>query len=286
MWHTASFLVGAGLLAALASCAAPQAAPSAPAQRPAADHPVYTYVIVHGAWGGSWDWKDVDHRLRADGHDVYRPSLTGQGERVHLASPDIDLTTHINDVVNVILFEKLHDIILVGHSYWGMVITGVADKVPERIKAMVYVDAFLPEDGQSLNTARPAPAGGAASAPAGRGGAGGMAGRVVNGMVPPMGTVSANPPHDVPQSAKTFSEAISLKNPAGKVIPTVYLLLIDPGRTAQQDTFYPFYQRAQSRGWTTWSFESDHNAQRSHPAELVKFLEDAPTGAKAARPTP
>ena len=102
-------------------------------------HPVYTYVIIHGAWGGAWDWKDIDHRLRADGHDVYRPTLTGQGERVHLATPDIDLTTHITDVVNVIKFEKLQDIILVGHSYGGMVITGVAEKLADRIKAMKFI---------------------------------------------------------------------------------------------------------------------------------------------------
>jgi pimeloyl-ACP methyl ester carboxylesterase len=85
----------------------------------------YTYVLVHGASGGGWDWKTMDELLTADGHTVYRPTLTGLGENVHLSNPDIDLTTHINDIANVILFEDLKDVVLVGHSYGGMVITGV-----------------------------------------------------------------------------------------------------------------------------------------------------------------
>ena len=103
-----------------------------------------TFVIVHGAWGGGWSWKEVDHLLTADGHTVYRPTLTGQGERVHLASPSVGLDTHIADIVNVIKFENLHDIVLVGHSYAGMVITGVAQQVPDRISRLIYLDALLP----------------------------------------------------------------------------------------------------------------------------------------------
>jgi pimeloyl-ACP methyl ester carboxylesterase len=108
------------------------------------------YVIVHGAWGGSWAFRKVDSLMTEQGAIVYRPSLTGQGERVHLASADIRLTTHIQDVVNTILFEDLQDIILVGHSYGGMVITGVAEQIPERIRKLVYLDAILPEDGESV----------------------------------------------------------------------------------------------------------------------------------------
>lgn len=100
-----------------------------------------TFVIVHGAWGGSWSFKKNDALLTENGFNVYRPNLTGQGERVHLASPDIDLNTHILDVVNTILYEDLHDIILMGHSYGGMVITGVADSIPERISHLIYMDA-------------------------------------------------------------------------------------------------------------------------------------------------
>ena len=109
-----------------------------------------TYVIVHGAWGGGWDWRRVDSILTTRGHEVYRVTLTGLGERVHLANPSIGLTTHIEDVVNTIRWEELRNVVLVGHSYGGMVITGAADRVPERIRALIYVDAFLPDSGESL----------------------------------------------------------------------------------------------------------------------------------------
>src|SRR6476659_2841608 len=110
-----------------------------------------TYVIVHGAWGGGWAFKEVDRLLSADGNKVYRPTLTGQGERVHLANSNVDLSLHIQDIVNVILWENLHDVVLVGHSYGGMVVTGVADRVPDRIGHLVYLDALVPENGQSAD---------------------------------------------------------------------------------------------------------------------------------------
>src|SRR5215217_2713392 len=109
-----------------------------------------TIVIVHGAWGGAWAFKKVEALLRQKGFEVYRPQLTGQGDRVHLARPDIGLNIHIDDVVNMLLYEDLRDIILVGHSYGGMVITGVADRVPDRIKRLVYLDALVPNDGESV----------------------------------------------------------------------------------------------------------------------------------------
>src|SRR6056297_1891966 len=112
--------------------------------------PAPTVVIVHGAWGGGWDWKEAAGELESLGYRVYRPTLTGLGERRHLLSPDIDLTTHITDVVNVLRFEQLEDVILVGHSYGGMVITGVAEEVPERLEQLVYFDAFLPFDGECV----------------------------------------------------------------------------------------------------------------------------------------
>jgi pimeloyl-ACP methyl ester carboxylesterase len=109
-----------------------------------------TYVLVHGAWGGSFGWRKVRPLLQQAGHQVFTPSLTGLGERAHLATPQVDLSTHIQDVSNAIWYEDLTDIILVGHSYGGMVVTGVADRMPERIQHLVYLDAFLPRDGQSL----------------------------------------------------------------------------------------------------------------------------------------
>jgi pimeloyl-ACP methyl ester carboxylesterase len=109
-----------------------------------------TYVLVHGAWGGSYGWNKVRPRLQQAGHTVFTPSLTGQGERAHLATPEVNLSTHIQDVANTIWYEDLSDIILVGHSYGGMVVTGVAERMPERVQHLVYLDAFLPADGQSL----------------------------------------------------------------------------------------------------------------------------------------
>jgi pimeloyl-ACP methyl ester carboxylesterase len=107
-----------------------------------------TFVLVHGAWHGGWCWRFVRPLLK--GHEVHAPSLTGLGERKHLARPDIDLDTHIADVVSLLEMEDLSNVILVGHSYGGMVVTGAADRVPARIARLVYLDAFVPEDGKCL----------------------------------------------------------------------------------------------------------------------------------------
>ena len=109
-----------------------------------------TYVLVHGGWDGGWAWTPVAKKLRAAGHEAFTPTLTGSGERVHLASPEIDLDTHILDVANVLCYEGLYDVALVGSSGGGMVITGVAERVPERIGHLIYLDAFVPQDGQSI----------------------------------------------------------------------------------------------------------------------------------------
>lgn len=109
-----------------------------------------TFVLVHGAWHGGWCWRRVADRLRAKGHYVLTPALSGVGERSHLKPEDINLTTQVNDVVGEIKWRELNDIVLVGHSYGGMVITGVAEQMRERIAAIVYLDAFMPGDGQSL----------------------------------------------------------------------------------------------------------------------------------------
>jgi pimeloyl-ACP methyl ester carboxylesterase len=109
-----------------------------------------TYVLVHGGGHGGWCYQRVARALRAKGHEVYTPTLTGLGERQHLLSAAVDLNMHIVDVVNVLEFEDLRNVILVGHSYGGMIITGVADRVPERIGNLVYLDAAYPQNGQSL----------------------------------------------------------------------------------------------------------------------------------------
>jgi pimeloyl-ACP methyl ester carboxylesterase len=107
-------------------------------------------VLVHGAWHGAWCWKRVLARLRAAGHEVFAPTLTGCGERLHLAGPAVNLQTHIADVVSLLEAEELREVVLVGHSYAGMVITGVADRAGARLRSLIYLDAFVPEDGRSL----------------------------------------------------------------------------------------------------------------------------------------
>ncbi len=109
------------------------------------------FVLVHGAWHGGWCWRRVADRLTARGHYVTAPTLTGVGERSHLASDAVDLTMQVTDVVNEIKWKDLDNIVLVGHSYGGMVISGVAEQLQPRIAAIVYLDAFLPLDGQSLS---------------------------------------------------------------------------------------------------------------------------------------
>ena len=115
-----------------------------------------TFVIVHGAWGGAWSWnKFVVPMLREAGQTVFAATLTGLGERSHLSSPEVSLDTHIQDVVNILFYEDLTDVILVGHSYGGNVITGVADRVPERLQQLVYLDAATPVDGEASGDSWP-----------------------------------------------------------------------------------------------------------------------------------
>src|SRR5216683_3966176 len=115
------------------------------------------FVLVHGAWSGAHGFRKLRGPLRAAGHEVFTPSLTGIGERVHLSSPQVNLTTHVTDVVNTILYEDLTDIVLLGYSYGGMVVTGALEHVADRVSHLVYLDAFKPDDGQSLRDLSGAP---------------------------------------------------------------------------------------------------------------------------------
>jgi len=157
-------------------------------------------LIVHGAWGGAWQFAKIDSLLREQGYDVRRVTLTGLGERAHFASPDIELETHIEDVLNVTRFEDLADIILVGQSYGGMVISGVADRLPERIARLVYLDAMVPDDGDSaaalIGNRLP------------------LSEMTRDGFIIPVWVKPGKPhPIDVPHPLKTFTDPISLKNP-------------------------------------------------------------------------
>src|SRR4051812_23470984 len=113
--------------------------------------PAATFVLVHGAWHGGWCYKEVAHLLRQAGHEVYTPTLTGLGERAHLMSRTIDLSTHIEDILAVIRCENLSDVVLCGHSYGGMVIAGVAEQIADKLRTLVFLDAFVPENGKSLS---------------------------------------------------------------------------------------------------------------------------------------
>lgn len=109
----------------------------------------HNFVLVHGAWHGGWCWARVAERLRRGGHEVFTPTLTGLGERSHLLRAGINLTTHITDVVNVFKWEELGDVVLCGHSYGGMVIAGVAEQMAPKIRSIVFLDAFVPKNGDS-----------------------------------------------------------------------------------------------------------------------------------------
>ncbi|HEY3190963.1 MAG TPA: alpha/beta hydrolase family protein [Solirubrobacteraceae bacterium] len=109
-----------------------------------------TFVLVHGAWHGGWCWRRVAAPLRAAGHEVHAPTLTGLGERAHLLGRHVDLATHVQDVAQLLFYEDLREVVLVGHSYGGMVIAGVAERAPERLAQLVYLDAFVPLDGRSM----------------------------------------------------------------------------------------------------------------------------------------
>ncbi len=222
------------------------------------ENPSYTYVLIHGASGGGWDWKYMDQLLSAEGHTVYRATLTGLGERAHLASPDINLTTHIDDVANLILFEELEQVVLVGHSYGGMVITGVMDRMPENIKQVFFLDAFVPADGMAAVDLW-----------------GDFSGhKIVDGLVHFSWLDNTKPvPGDVPQSYKTLTEPVSFDNPKALALPVTYVPFVEgvvQGKA--RSAFDPSWKLAMARGWTVKTLESDHNAQRSHPRELAELL--------------
>lgn len=220
-----------------------------------------TYVIVHGAWGGGWAFRRVEELLRARGHNVYRPTLTGLGERSHLAGPHVGLGTHVEDVVNVLLFEDLRDVVLVGHSYGGVVITGVADRVPERVRSLVFLDALVPNDGESAVAAI-----GPRAAWVKQLERDGL-------LVPPWVKADQPPPKDVPHPSKTFTDPVSYKNEAAKRLPATYILTVEAGATA--DDFDAQAERARARGWTVLRMQADHNPQRTAPEALAELLDKA-----------
>jgi pimeloyl-ACP methyl ester carboxylesterase len=236
-----------------------------------------TFVLVHGAWHGSWCWKRVRPALQALGHEVFTPTLTGVGERSHLLSPGVNLETHIDDVVNVIVWEDLSHVVLCGHSYGGAVISGVADRVAERIGALVYLDAFVLEDGQSIHDTLPA---------AHRDLQVDLAQKVGDGWkVPPIpGEVFNVNPADrawvdsqcTMQPLATFQQPLKLRAALHAPIRTTFILA-----TGFHDSpFPPHYERARVKGWATATIDSGHDVMLDRPEELTAVL----AGIAAAEP--
>lgn len=238
------------------------AAESAPATaKPAQAGKQPVLVTVHGAWAGGWHFKKIAPLLEAQGWKVYRPSMSGLGEHFNTARTDIGLATHIDDIVNFILFEDLHDVILLGHSYGGMVITGVADRIPERISRLVYLDAFVPNDGENLLSLRKA-----GTLPVEQ--------MAKDGFMIPNWVKPGKPyPIDVPHPLKTFTDPIALKNQAVVAkIPATYILTVEKGKKPEDDSFHPASERAKARGWPVLIMEGDHNPHWRQPEALVELL--------------
>lgn len=220
-----------------------------------------TFVIVHGAWGGAWQFKKTAEELTKLGNTVYRPTLTGLGDRYHLSDSTIGLPIHAQDVINSILFEDLKDLVLVGHSYGGMVITAVADSIPERIKKIVYLDAFLPEDGESV-------ADFIFRDQIGKG----LFANLESGFIKPFWVKDTSKlPRDVPHPLRTMTDHITLKNENRKLIPSTYILTFE-GDDPVNDDFYYFYERAKNNKFKVIEMEADHNPQIKKLKELVYLL--------------
>ena len=221
-----------------------------------------TFVIVHGATAGGYEWKETGNTLRKSGHEVYRVTLTALGERSHLSAEGVTLTTHINDVVNTILFEDLHDVVLTGHSYGGMVITGVMDRIPERIRHVFYFDAAVPEHGQSIRDSF----GGSGNRPEPK---------VENGRMM-MDWLPKNPttfPHNVGHPVGTLTEPVSYQNPAALALNVTYVPFVkDAADEAKRAAENPAWQRAKARGWTIRPYPGSHTAMLETPRELAAHI--------------
>lgn len=255
-------VVGLALVGETTLLAGPSAAATTTAGQNSRPPPVM--VMVHGASGGGWQFKHVAALMEAQGWRIHRPTLSGLGERHHTATADIGLGTHIEDIVNHILFEDLRDVVLLGHSYAGFVIAGVADRIPERIRHLVYLDAFLPLDCESLVTTRRPDSGEPTKNV--------RDGFIVNRQIKP----DAAPPRLVPQPAKTFTETVSLKNPAAAAISGTVILTVARGQRPEDDTFYFSTERARARGWTVHVMEGNHYPMQFQPEATAALLMKTP----------
>jgi pimeloyl-ACP methyl ester carboxylesterase len=228
-----------------------------------------TYVLVHGGFRGSWCWKRVRKALQAAGHEVFTPTLTGVGERSHLNSASVNLSTHIADVVNLTQWEELSDVILCGHSYGGCVISGAADQIPDRIRALVYLDAVVLEDGECLFDLLPQEwAQGIRQQTQVTGGGWKVA--------PIPAEVFNVNPHDsawvnvqcTPQSLASFEERIRLGGGLARIQDVTHILA-----TGWQGSPIPAsHERANMKGWKTRTIACGHDIMLDLPDELTALL--------------
>jgi pimeloyl-ACP methyl ester carboxylesterase len=228
-----------------------------------------TYVLVHGSWHGSWCWKRVRKALSAAGHDVFTPTLTGVGERSHLASAKINLSTHISDVANLIRWEELTNVILCGHSYAGWVISGVADRIPDRIRALVYLDAFVIEDGECFFDHLPPAEAERRRQQAKMTGEGWKVDPLQAEIfkVNERDRAWVNTQCTV-QPIGTFEERLNLRDGIQQISDITHILCTGWERTP----FPASHERAKRRGWKTRTMACGHEAMLDSPEEVVALL--------------
>jgi pimeloyl-ACP methyl ester carboxylesterase len=244
---------------ALAAAGTTLAAAGAAGTAAAAENAM-TFVVAHGAWSSGWAWNKMHPLLTERGHRLYTPSYTGLGERVHLARPEINLDTHITDVVNVLEYEDLRDVVLVGHSYGGIVATGIADRARERLRRLIYLDAFVPENGQSLADLV--------------GGAERLRASAVDGWrVPPNPLPDDTPPEDLEWIAER-----RMHQPLGTLVQPLTLtrgpltLARDYILCTKSDTFASYASKARGERWPVHELDSTHSPHLTMPAELADLL--------------
>jgi pimeloyl-ACP methyl ester carboxylesterase len=253
-------------LAGVASTAAAMGAESASAQTAK-----QTFVLVHGAWHGGWCWRRVADRLRAAGHTVFTPTCTGLGDKAHLLSQDITLDTFTNDIAGVIEAEELNDVILVGHSFGGNPISGVAEKMPNRIKHLVYLDSLMVEPGKSPFDSLPANVV-AARRKASQETSGGLS---LPAPPPSAFGVPDGPDADwvkrrlTPHPISTYESKLNIKGPVGNNLPRTYIHCTNPSYAALQASRDWMKQQ---QGWRWMEIATGHDAMVMAPDELAKML--------------
>jgi pimeloyl-ACP methyl ester carboxylesterase len=220
------------------------------------------YVLVHGATAGGWIWRSVPSLLRSAGHEVYTPTLTGLGERRHLFGPEITLKTHILDVANVLAFEDLYKVIVVGHSYGGAVITGVAEQSAPRLAHLVYLDALVPRNGQAVKDLYDPEVVDALAEHHLNGGKSGSED----------GT-DAGDPRFTEQPPKTFFEPLQLESEAAKSLPRTYIFCTEKEEMGLRGQgIIRSAGRAKAEGWPYYELNTGHHPMWSMPQALTDIL--------------